>query len=103
MNDLAPAQMAHFTSFRSAREEVAMKATRDDLAEWEPVDPNSMIESDAVYFSRRAREELRAGINGSCRRAREAHFALAEAYEFRANLLAKELRRREAALECYAL
>lgn len=91
----------HFTAFRSAREEISALA-----ADWtgsEDVRQKSLVETEAIYFSRRAREELRAGIDGNCRKTREAHFALAEAYEFRARVLTEELSCRGAARQCYAL
>ena len=48
---------------------------------------------DAVYFSRRARQELAAAIHASSGKARRAHLQLAEAYECRAHLLTAQLRR----------
>ena len=93
----------HFTGFRSAREEAAITACGERLTMPDAADQNSDLATEAAYYSRRAREELQRGIVGSCRRARESHFELAEAYEFRARLLTEELRRRGAAQQCYAL
>ena len=91
-------------------------AASPSAAESAPVDPTAPIaamarqspgewdlEEEAVYFSRRAREELHAGVNGSSRKAREVHIQIAQAYEFRAHLLNQELGRRGAAEQCYAL
>lgn len=58
---------------------------------------DTRLEDDAIYFSRRAREELQAAIGGCCRKARQSHLELAEAYEFRAHRITEELRRRDAA------
>lgn len=51
------------------------------------------MEQDAIYFSRRAREERQAYLKGDCRRCRQIHLQLAEAYEFRAHLITREVRR----------
>ena len=51
------------------------------------------IEDDAIYFSRRAREERQAFLRGACRKCRQVHLELAEAYEFRAHLVTHEMRR----------
>jgi len=51
------------------------------------------IEDDAIYFSRRAREERQAYLRGDCRKCRQVHMELAEAYEFRAHLITRETRR----------
>lgn len=64
---------------------------------------DSLLEKEAVYFSRRAREELLAGIEGKSRKARMSHLALAEAYELRARILTEALRQRGAAQQCHAL
>jgi hypothetical protein len=45
------------------------------------------FEQDAVYFSRRAREELHAAIEANTRKARRSHLDLAEAYEIRAHVM----------------
>jgi hypothetical protein len=60
------------------------------------------LEDDAIYFSRRAREELQAAIGGCCRKARQTHLMLAEAYEIRAHLITEEVGRRDAAQFFYA-
>jgi len=51
------------------------------------------IEEDAIYFSRRAREERQAFLRGDCRKCRRVHLELAQAYEFRAHLSTHEMRR----------
>jgi hypothetical protein len=51
------------------------------------------MEDDAIYFSRRAREERQAYLRGDSRKCRLLHLELADAYEFRAHLLTRELRR----------
>jgi hypothetical protein len=91
----------HFTAFHSAREEASTRAP--DSFAWDNARRKSLVETEAIYFSRRAREELRAGIDGNCRKTREVHFALAEAYEFRARVLTEELKCRGGAQQCHAL
>lgn len=51
------------------------------------------MEQDAMYFSRRAREERQAHLKADCRRCRQIHLELAEAYEFRAHLMTSAVRR----------
>jgi hypothetical protein len=51
------------------------------------------MEEDAIYFNRRAREERQAYLRGVGRKCRQAHLELAEAYEFRAHLITREIRR----------
>lgn len=89
----------HFTAFRSAWGQPSNG--KNDLVERRNEDCS--ISDQAVYFSRRAREELQAGINGGSRKVRETHFALAEAYEFRARVLTDQLLRRGAVQQCHAL
>jgi hypothetical protein len=48
--------------------------------------------SEALYFSRRARDELQAAIHADSGKARRAHLRLAEAYECRAHLITDQLR-----------
>jgi hypothetical protein len=92
----------HFSAF-SAGEEASMKSIEAVLATADETESDELVASDAIYFSRRAREELHAGVNGRSREARQVHLELAEAYEFRARLLTELLRRRSAAEQCYAL
>jgi hypothetical protein len=48
------------------------------------------MESDAVYYSRRAREERQAAVHAPLRGVRERHIEMAQAYELRARFLLKE-------------
>lgn len=48
------------------------------------------MENDAVYYSRRAREERQAAINAPQRNVRERHLELAQAYELRTRFLLAE-------------
>jgi len=57
----------------------------------EALSAHKHMEDDAIYFSRRAREERQAYLRGDCRKCRQVHMELAEAYEFRAHLLTHEL------------
>ena len=51
------------------------------------------IVEDAAYFSRRAREELRAAVEAKSGKARRSHLQLAEAYECRSHLITNQLLR----------
>jgi hypothetical protein len=97
------ANSTHFTAFRSAREEAELKSIQDGLntAHQAPVD--TRMQDDSIYFSRRAREERRASVNGSCRKSRQVHLELAEAYELCAHLITQDVRRRDMAQPSYAL
>jgi hypothetical protein len=90
---------AHFSAFRSAREEVGTEIIQNLLNK---LDEGS-LENEAVYFSRRAREERHASIHGACRKCRDVHLELAEAYEFRAHLVTQQLQRRAGAELMFAL
>ena len=91
----APAGTAHFTIFRSVREEsesaCAGPAGYPGLQLWE----DARLQDEAIYFSRRAREELRAAVEASERKARRSHLDLAEAYECRAHLITGEVLERK--------
>lgn len=58
------------------------------------VSAHARLENDAIYFSRRAREERQASARGDCRKCRQVHLELAQAYEFRAHLITREIRSR---------
>jgi hypothetical protein len=77
----------HFSVFRSAREETDHVSLAREQGSVE-----QRVETDAVYFSRRAREELRAGIEAGTRKARRSHLDLAQAYEARAHLFTNSIR-----------
>jgi hypothetical protein len=51
------------------------------------------MNSDVVYYSRRAREEREAATSAAGKQARQSHLRLAEAYELRVRELAAEERR----------
>jgi hypothetical protein len=87
---------------QSAREE-ALIAERESSGVLGSRNADGHLEGEAIYLSRRASEELQAAIHGRCRQARDAHFELAHAYEFRARLLTDQLSHRGAAEQCYAL
>ena len=55
---------------------------------------NRRTEDEAIYLSRRAREERRASLKAGCRKCRQTHLELADAYELRAHVLTHETRRR---------
>lgn len=48
------------------------------------------MESDAIYYSRRAREERQAACWADKRQVRDRHLEFAQAYEFRARFLLAE-------------
>jgi hypothetical protein len=81
---------AHFTPFPSVGEESAAKATEGAIERCHERLFERCAEDDAIYFSRRAREERRLSLNGNCRKCRQTHLELAQAYEFRAHLLTQE-------------
>jgi hypothetical protein len=73
-----------------AREESAAKATEGEIERCHERLFARRVEDDAIYFSRRAREERRLSLNGNCRKCRRTHLELALAYEFRAHLHTQE-------------
>ena len=91
----APAATAHFTTFRSVREEMegawAAPAGGTGL-QWSD---DARLQDEAIYFSRRAREELRAAVEANERKARKSHLELAEAYDCRAHLITGEILERK--------
>lgn len=48
------------------------------------------MESDAIYYSRRAREERQAACSADKQQVRDRHLEFAQAYEFRARFLLAE-------------
>lgn len=48
------------------------------------------MESDAIYYSRRAREERQAACSANKQQVRDRHLEFAQAYEFRARFLLAE-------------
>jgi len=64
---------------------------------------NRRTEDEAIYLSRRAREERCASIKANCRKCRQIHLELADAYELRAHVLTHETRRRAGSPLQYAL
>ena len=94
---------ARFVPPRFAGDDVAMNRIEPAPAAAAGPNAQSILEDEALYFSRRAREELHDGMRGTSRKAREVHIQIAQAYEFRAHLLYQELGRRGAAEQCYAL
>lgn len=48
------------------------------------------MESDAVYYSRRAREERRAAFDAAQKKVRDRHLEFAQAYELRTRFLLTE-------------
>ena len=51
------------------------------------------METDVLYYGRRAREERAAARSAGSKRARDCHTELAAAYEYRVRLLTAEERR----------
>ena len=90
-----PAAAMHFTVFRSAREETegACAKQAENMA-GEPR-AEARLQDEAIYFSRRAREELRAAVDANERKARKSHLDLAQAYECRAHLITGEILERK--------
>lgn len=94
---------AYLSPLRSVGEETAAKAREGDIELGREWLFERRTEDDAIYFGRRAREERRLSMTSNCRKCREAHLELAEAYEFRAHLLTQESRGRRASQQLYAL
>lgn len=84
----------YFTIFRSAREEVDAHRFRAP-SNIPATSRDRRLEIDAMYFSRRARQERQASLHGNCHKSRQFHLELAEAYERRAHLITDKLNRRD--------
>jgi hypothetical protein len=94
---------AHFPAFRSVGEESAAMATESEIERCHERLFERCAEDDAIYFSRRAREERRLSLTGNCRKCRQTHMELAQAYEFRAHLLTLEAAGRRVPQPLHAL
>src|SRR5439155_24054581 len=64
MPEAPRSEAAHFTVFRSAREELATKTTFPLPRTPEEASFDGRIEGEAIYFGRRARQEWSASLKG---------------------------------------